>query len=186
MDYLKFLVYASFLGAIFCILAQIIFFVVQIPFALIHRYAVYAVLEAKFYLTSLFFASFARSFSDSTGAVTFILIIIGAFCNLVYNMRSVKSELEKDDGNIIVLLLSSTLIFPFMIYFSGVAGTLNFINEYINLFLYAYDLPAFGIVLTIITWVFGLGFLVFNTFSVWYAVMKSRAEKLNRSERTDL
>lgn len=131
----------------------LVFNVIQFPFALIHRYAVYLLLTFKHYLVSLMF-SFVCKNAYNLGCGIALPLIISVIAALIYCGVYSKNNESRSRFILFIILFSviSTILFTFI----DVDFCKNIIKWYLDIILKIGEIPVLGKIFNYIYYIGGV------------------------------
>ena len=178
MDYLLAVIITIFLLAPFVIMSDTIFKLLQIPFALIHRYAACAVVVLQIYMLCQYFNILIMSFTHEMPFLNTymkvelqnpaILIVIFTAILILILLSMIYSAPEKDRKFLFILSLISVPSF-WIIYFCKITFLYQPIKWYFYLIEWILDIPILGNLLGFA--LVGLGLYFIFKLIVFYPIM---------------
>lgn len=171
MDYVRAIASTIFLSIPFVFVLDMAFSVLQIPFAIIHRYAVRLFYVYKMYLLSQFYAMLARHYSESQGLSPFVMLIVNSLIILfvvsleISDIEAGDYETGADNGAFAAVASLCSIPAFWLVYYLDV----TFLNQpvvwFAKLFVLACEIPILGNVLSFfarasIAWVLLLPLIV--------------------------
>lgn len=140
MQYLEYFSYVSVLGFAFFYIFSYVTNIVQIPFAFIHRYAVYLVLLVSTYFSSLFFSEFARSAVNNHGLSPAIIIFnafLIFFLTLFSYADTIRGRAHHDFVSFLPILSFVLTLVAFIFKVRFLSPVTDFILYFLDKLLYA-------------------------------------------------
>lgn len=159
MNYIKAILSIIFISIPFLCLFEYIFNIIQIPFAVIHRYAVRIVFIYKMYLTCQFYFVMTKYLSDKYDVNPIILLLIGTF----FVFLSTSAVDHKDESTDKFVSITTLLSIPILwiIYYFKITILSQPIIWFCNLLYFIYRIPIIGRIITFIA----------STISGWFLIV---------------
>lgn len=134
----------------FLLVGGIVFPIVQIPFAMIHKYAVWVFLFYQEYLTAVFFAMMVRVGVEQEFLSPVILLIIMCATYLITRLMTLeRSELADTTIYILILKIIGVILIPLIYYFNFLFAAQP-VLWFFKLMKFLFELPVIGKILTFI------------------------------------
>ena len=157
MDYVRAIASTIFLSIPFVIVLDIAFNVLQIPFAIIHRYAARLVFVYKMYLLSQFYAILTRFHVESQNLLPIVLLIANSLIIYFVISSAVSSakrndyEQGMDNATFVGIVSLASIPSLWIVYYLNITLFVQPIAWFARLLDFAYDIPIIGNILAFFT-----------------------------------